>query len=687
MKTSIKQILFASAVPLCLLSCQEDKKEKTEKKGEHGIDIAYIDTTVRPQDDFYQFVNGGWLATAEIPADRTSWGGFQILRKKTDQDVLDIIAKAQESGEYSGSTDQAKALYVFESYLDTVARNKAGIDPLKPALEKIESIQNIEDLQTVLAQNHAEISAPFFGLAVFSDPADSDINAAYVATGGLGLPDRSYYVKDDPNSKKIREQYVDHITRMLQFLGTDEATARKEAEMILDFETKLAIPRLTKEESRDFRNFNNPMSIEQLSGIVPAIDWNKYISDLGVEKEVDTVIVMQPEYMKTLQGVLTEGNVDKWKTMMRWATLNSAASQLTTEMEKANWDFYSKTLRGAEEQRPPKERALAVANGTVGEALGKIYVKEKFPPEAKAKAEKMIANIIEAYKKRIMKLEWMSDSTKLKAIEKLDKFTVKIGYPDKWEDYSKLEVNADNSYYENMVAVSDWNYVEDLAEIGEPVDKTEWGMPPQTVNAYFNPFYNEIVFPAAIMQPPFYDYKADAAVNYGGIGAVIGHEISHAFDDSGARFDAEGNLNNWWTDEDLENFTKRGKALAEFYSNIEVLDSVHINGEFTLGENIGDLGGVLGAYDGLMQYYKENGRPGKIEGYTPEQRFFMSWATVWRGIMREEALRTLIKTNPHAPGQYRGYVPLQHVDAFYKAFNVQEGDSMWVAPEDRVRIW
>ncbi|HET8809416.1 MAG TPA: M13 family metallopeptidase [Flavobacteriaceae bacterium] len=691
MKINVKQTLLGALSVLAVTSCIDDKKDPKMENATGdtipGINMAYLDTTVRPQDDFYQFVNGGWLKDAEIPADRTSWGGFQILRKKTDADVLEIIANAQESGKYAASTDQAKAIFVFESALDTMARNKTGIAPIQPALEKINSIQNVEDLQRVLAENPAEISSPFFGLAVFSDPDDSDINAAYIATGRLGLPDRSYYVKDDANSKKVREQYVAHITRMLQFLGTDEATAQKNAEMILAFETKLATPRFTKVESRDFRNFDNPKSIAELSQIVPAVEWNQYISGLGVEKELDTVIVMQPKYMKTLQDIFAEGNVEKWKTMMRWSTLNSAASQLTTEMEKANWDFYSKTLRGAKEQRPANERALATVNGTVGEALGKLYVDEKFPPEAKVKAEKMIDNIIAAYQTRIEALEWMSDSTKAKAIEKLDKFTVKIGYPDKWEDYSNLKVDADNSYYENMVAVSNWNYEEDLSEIGEPVDKTEWGMSPQTVNAYFNPFYNEIVFPAAILQPPFYDYEADAAVNYGGIGAVIGHEISHAFDDSGARFDAEGNLNNWWSEEDLENFTKRGDALAEFYSNIEVLDSVYINGKFTLGENIGDLGGVLAAYDGLMRYYEENGRPGKIEGFTPEQRFFMSWATVWRGLIRDEALQTKIKTDPHSPGQVRGYAPLLHVDAFYKAFDIQEGDSMYIEPEDRVRIW
>ncbi|HET6527775.1 MAG TPA: M13 family metallopeptidase N-terminal domain-containing protein, partial [Balneolaceae bacterium] len=444
MKKRIKQALLVVLASLTLYAC--DMTKGADNEGAPGINVAYVDSTVRPQDDFYQFVNGGWLETATIPEDRTSWGGFQILRKQTNADVLAIIAQAQESDKYAPDSDQAKALYVFESVLDTVARNKAGIEPIKPALEKIATIQNAEDLQTVLAENPSTISAPFFGLAVFSDPDNSDINAAYIAPGGLGLPDRSYYVKDDENSKEIRQKYVDHITRMLQFLGTDEETARENAEMILAFETKLATPRFTKVESRDFRNFNNPMSIKELADITPAVNWNKYISDLGVEKELESVLVMQPEYMKVLQDILDKGNVDKWKTMMRWATLNSAAGYLTTEIEKANWDFYSKTLRGVQEQRPPKERALITTNRTVGEALGKLYVEEKFPPEAKAKAETMIANIIAAYEVRIQDLEWMSDSTKLKAIEKLDSFTVKIGYPDKWEDYSDLKVDADNSY-------------------------------------------------------------------------------------------------------------------------------------------------------------------------------------------------------------------------------------------------
>jgi putative endopeptidase len=601
--------------------------------------------------------------------------------------MLNILAKAKESGKYAPDTDQAKALMIYESKLDSTARDKAGIEPLKPALEKIAAMDSMEDFQQLMTEDAVAVSQPFLGLAAFSNPNNSAINSAYITPGGLGLPDRDFYTSTDPASVKIREQYVDHITRMLQFLGDSEESARKQAETILAFETKLATPRLDKVASRDFRNFNNPRSIAELQQMLPQIQWEKAFEQMGIDKKLDTVIVMQPKYMETLKQMFSKPDFDTWRTVMRWSTLNSSAGMLTTEIDKANFDFYETTLKGTKKQKPADERALATVNGSVGEALGKLYVDEMFPPEAKAKAESMIENVIAAYKDRINALEWMSDSTKVKAIEKLDKFTVKVGYPDKWKDYSQMEVKPGNTYYDNMVAVQTWNLKDNLEKIDEPVDRTEWGMSPQTVNAYFNPFNNEIVFPAAILQPPFYDYKADEAVNYGGIGAVIGHEISHAFDDSGSRFDANGNLVNWWTETDLKNFTERGDKLAEQYSNVEVLDSVYINGKFTLGENIGDLGGVLGAYDGLQRFYKENGRPDNIDGFTPEQRFFMSWATVWRTKSREEALRNQVKTDPHSPGMVRATQPLLNIDAFYEAFDIKEGDPMYLAPEDRVRIW
>lgn len=688
MKTNLlKPVVVFALIAGTIAACKEKTEIAAVDMEPHGIILENMDTTVNPGDDFYNYVNGNWMKTHEIPEDETMWGGFTILRKKTAENVLGILARAKESNKYAPETDQAKALMIYESELDTVARTKAGIDPIKPTLEKIAAMNSVEDFQKLMSEDAVTVSQPFLGLAAFSNPANSAMNAAYITPGGLGLPERDFYTNTDPASEKIRQQYVDHITRMLQFLGDTEESARTQAETILSFETKLAIPRLDKVASRDFRNFNNPRSIAELQKMLPEIQWEQAFKDMGITKKMDTLIVMQTKYMETVKQLFAKPDFEKWRTVMRWSTLNSSADMLTPEIEKANWDFYEKTLKGTQKQKPANERALTTVNGSVGEALGKLYVDEMFPPEAKQKAEAMIANVIAAFEDRIQALEWMSDSTKTKAIEKLDKFTVKVGYPDKWKDYSAMTVKPGQTFYDNMVAVKSWNLDYNLNKIDEPVDRTEWGMSPQTVNAYFNPFNNEIVFPAAIMQPPFYDYKADEAVNYGGMGAVIGHEISHAFDDSGSRFDSNGNLVNWWTDTDLENFTERGNKLADQYSGVEVLDGVFINGKFTLGENIGDLGGVLAAYDGLQRFYKENGRPDDIDGFTPEQRFFMSWATVWRTKAREEALRNQIKTDPHSPGEIRATQPLVNVDAFYEAFNIKEGDPMYLAPEDRVRIW
>lgn len=686
MKLSHSLALIASCL-LLIVSCKTETKESSPQVEKiPGIVLSNMDTSVTPNQDFYNFVNGSWMKNTKIPDDRTTWGGFSVLRKSTDADVLAILADAQESGTYSSTTDQAKALAIFNTKLDTLARNKAGLTPLQPALDAIAGINTLDDLQTVLAKNPVA-SSPFLNLRAGADLNNSAMNTVYLGANGLGLPDRDYYILDDSKSKEIRLEYKKHIARMLQMLGDTEEEATAAAVKILNMETALATPRLDKVESRDARNFNNPRSVAQADDMLTTINLKKMIADLGVKKEFDTLIVTQLKYTKALNNFLQETPIEDIKTLVRWNTFNGAAGRLSTEIETADWEFYSKYLRGAKKQRPAKERALATVNGSVGEALGQLYVDAKFPPEAKEKAEVMIANVISAYKERIQKLDWMGEETKEKAIEKLDKFTVKIAYPDTWEDYGKMQVLADNSYFDNMTAVSTWRQEKNFDEIGEPVDKTAWGMSPQTVNAYFNPLNNEIVFPAAILQPPFYNYTADEAVNYGGIGAVIGHEISHAFDDSGARFDADGNLKNWWTEEDSKAFEERGNALAEQYSAVEVLDSVFVNGKFTLGENIGDLGGVLGAYDGLQKYYAENGRPENIDGFTPEQRFFMSWATVWRTKSRDEALRTQIKTDPHSPGKVRAVQPLLNVDAFYKAFDIKEGDATYLAPEKRVRIW
>ena len=677
----LKTIIVCSTI-LLFNSCQNSESEIDKIP---GIILENMDTSVDPKDDFYNYVNGNWMKTNTIPDDESRWGGFGVLRKTTRKDVLEIIKTAQIKDNYKEGSDQKKALLIFETKLDTIARNKAGIKPIQHLLDAIEGIKNINDLQTVYA-TVTGVSAPFAGIGANPDLNDSSINTAWVFPGGLGLQ-RDYYLDQDEKTKDIRKDYMKHVSKMFQFIGYNVSDADNAAILILDLETKLAEPRLDKVQSRDIRNFNNPMSIDELESLTPSMNWSKLVLDLGIKKTLDQVLVMQPKYMEELNNVLETTSINDLKTLMKWSTIDNSANYLTTEIEKTNWEFYSKRLYGSKVQRPAEERALGTVNSSVGEAIGQLYVDAKFPPEAKLKAEKMIANVIEAFQIRIQNLDWMSEITKTKAIEKLDKFTVKIAYPDKWKDYSELEVNNGNSFAENMFAVSKWNFNQNISEIGEPVDKSEWGMSPQTVNAYFNPLNNEIVFPAAILQPPFYNYTADEAVNYGGIGAVIGHEISHAFDDSGARFDGDGNVNNWWTESDLEEFEKRGNALADQYSSLEVLDGVFINGKFTLGENIGDLGGVLGAYDGLQIHIKENGRPEPIDGFSAEERFFMSWATVWRTLIREDALRSQITTDPHSPGYNRATQPLKNVDAFYEVFGVKEGDNMYIAPENRVRIW
>ncbi|MFD2551640.1 M13 family metallopeptidase [Bizionia sediminis] len=690
--------LLSTAAFVGLMACKNEAKEETALVADTavpGINLEYMDTSVKPNDNFFTYVNGSWLKTTQIPDDQTTWGSFNELRKKTDADALRILEAALPNAtgadkiEVLPGSDQEKAVFLYQTIMDTIGRNEQGLAPIKPHLAKIDAIKNIEDLQRYMIEMTPIGGGGLYGFGVGSDPKDSNRHVGYLGGGSTGLPDRDYYVKDDADSKEKREKYVAHIARMLQYLDYTEADALAEAQQILAFETRLAEAKMDKVDRRDARKRYNPRSIDAVQEMVPAVNWRNFLSGIGV-KEIDTVIIGDLNYFTRLQAVLAEGNVNDWKAYLRWHVFNDAASRLSTELETANWEFYGRELNGAKKQRPRNERALATINGTVGEALGKLYVEKMFPPEAKEKATKMIDNVILAFEKRITNLDWMSPETKEKAIEKLKATSVKIAYPDTWKDYSSLEIKSladGGSYLQNALNVRAWNFNKDVADLSKPVDKSEWFMAPQIVNAYFNPAYNEIVFPAAILQPPFYNYKADDAVNYGGIGAVIGHEISHSFDDSGSRYDKEGNLNNWWTDADLKQFETLGNQLAEQYAAIEVLPDVFINGKFTLGENIGDLGGVLAAYDALQLNYEANGRPEPIDGFTPEQRFFMSWATVWRTKMRDDALKTKIKTDPHAPGMTRAVQPLLNIDAFYEAFNIKEGDSMYIAPENRVRIW
>ena len=663
--------------------------QATAQQKTPGIDTSLMDKSVSPKDDFFKFVNGTWLKNTEIPADKTRWGSFDELRQRTDKDALAILNEAANNPKYQSNTDQGKAINLYKSIMDTVSRNKQGINPIKPYLAKIDAVKNTKDLQKLMIEMEPIGGIGFMGVGVGTDSKNSNRNIVNVGLGSLGLPDRDYYVSEDADSKEKRAKYVAHVARMFSFLNIKPEQAKIDAEKILALEIAMSKPRLDRVERRDRRKTYNPMTVAQLQKLTSTINWENYLSEIGLPNQ-DTVIVSQPRYMEALQTIFSENKVADWKAYMRWTLLNRSAGMLSTEIGAANFDFYGKTLTGAIKQRPLDERALQTINGATGEALGKLYVEKKFPAEAKTKAENMIKNVVRAYEIRINNLTWMSPETKKSAIQKLKKMNVKIGYPDKWKDYSALTIKSPaegGSYFENSLAITKWNFKKDIDKLKKPVDKTEWGMSPQTVNAYYSPSYNEIVFPAAILQPPFYNYQADEAVNYGGIGAVIGHEISHGFDDSGARYNGDGNLVDWWTAEDLKQFTALGGALADQYSALEPLPGIKVDGKFTLGENIGDLGGINAAYDGLQLYLKENKNPGLIDGYTPEQRLFISWATIWRSKMRDEALKNQVKTDPHSPGMYRAYVPLLNLETFYQAFDIKSGDGMYVAPDKRVIIW
>ena len=653
----------------------------------HAIPLKYMDTTVRPQDDFYMYVNGTWQRTAQIPPDRSRWGAFSELRKHTDSVLLALVKSLSAENHYAEGSDQKKALDYYASIMDTATRNRLGIRPLMPYLKAIDQVNSPQSLRAYMVANEPYFGSPFVVMYVHPHMKQSGINVLYLSSGSLGLPERDYYFSNDADAKEKRQQYLQHIRRMWAYLPHHD-DAGQAAANIMRIEKQMARAMLTKEERRQPENRYNPRKIQDLYKEAPSFDWQRYSDELGLH--TDSLILTQPRYLKAFENILKNHDWAAIRDYLRWTLLRSAAGRLSEDISRANWEFYGKTLRGTPQRRPLDERALATVNGGIGEALGQVYVDRYFPPAAKQKAKELVSYLQNAYKERIDRLDWMSRDTKEKAKEKVDKLMVKIGYPDKWKDYSSMKITSPaqgGTFFENALAVSRWHFDDMRKRLHQPVDRTEWGMRPQTVNAYYNPSNNEIVFPAAILQPPFFDPKADAAVNFGGIGAVIGHEISHGFDDQGAKFDAEGNFHMWWKPEDFENFKQRGEKLAEQYSAIEVLPGFHINGHFTLGENIGDLGGVFSAYTALQKYWADYGKPGLIDGFTPEQRYFMSWAVVWRTKMRKEALINQIKTDPHSPGRIRAYQPLRNMEAFHRAFEIHEGDSMYLPPSQRVKIW
>lgn len=671
---------------LALASCKKDKADADNEH--HGLALQYMDTTVKPGDDFYRYVNGLWFDKTEIPADKSSWGSFNELAKNTDLDVLNMLKEAAARKDLKATSDEGKAVNLYKTYLDTIKRAEQGIKPIEADLAKINGIQNLADINALIQNTILQGGTGLFGTYIGADAKDSNKNVVYIFGTSTGLGERDYYLLNDAETKEVRKKYEDHMVRMFKYIGNNESDAKVKAAKVLAFETKISEAELTKVQLRDDRMTYNPMPLSKLQSTASNIDWTAYFNKTGL-KNLDTVVVSQPKALARMNELLKTTPIEDLKAYLSWNLINGSASVLSPELEKANWEFYSKVLSGAQKQRPIEERAVDVVNNSLGEALGKLYVEKKFPAEAKKKAKEMIDNIVLAYENRIKNLPWMAPATRQGALDKLSKLTIKIGYPDKWEDYSKLSIKnpSEGSYYDNMKAITAWGIQKNIDEYGKPVDKTKWGMPPQMVNAYYNPAYNEIVFPAAILQPPFYDYKADEAVNYGGIGAVIGHEISHGFDDQGARYNADGNLVDWWTPADLTQFTKLGKSLASQYSALQPFSGIYVDGDFTLGENIGDLGGITAAYDGLQLFLAKNPQKEKIDGFTPEQRFFISWGTIWRTKSRDEYVKNQVKTDPHAPGIYRSYVPLQNLDAWYKAFNIQPGDKLYVAPEKRVKIW
>lgn len=682
-------VSLAALVILFVTACQPSSPDTENQEAPPGLDLSLMDTSANPAADFYRFANGRWLDQVEIPSDEDSWGAFDELGKKTSQKVLTILESTIEKGDYDPATDQGKAVLFYQTAMDTAYLDELGIKPIEAELQKIEAISSLAELEAYLIESAPLQSNAFFSLTAAPDRNNSAVNAGFLNEGALGLPGKEYYVQDDEETLRLQGEYKAFVSRVLQLAGAEEAAAQKEAEAIFQLEKRLAEAQMTKIQKRNPLLMNNPRAQADIAAMTPSFDWGAYFQAIGLGA-VDTFIVMQPAYIASLESTLSEEPLDKLKAYTRWTLLNSALPYLSSDFEQANFDFYKGVLGGVEEMSPRWERVLNTTNFSIGEALGKLYVDAYFPPEAKAVAEELVSNLKAAYGERIKKLEWMSDSTKAKALEKLAKLRVKIGYPDEWKDYSKLEVHGKEdggSYAGNMINVSRWAWQRKIEKVGQPVDKGEWFLPPQVVNAYYHPLYNEVVFPAAILQPPNYNYQADPAVNYGGIGAVIGHEISHGFDDQGSRYDAQGNLRNWWTEDDRTRFEARTKLLVEQFNAYEPLPGLFVNGEFTLGENIGDLGGLNVAFDGLQKHLEEHGNPGPIDGFTQEQRFFLSWATVWRSKYRDEAMKKQVKTNVHSPGKYRAIGPIVNMPAFYQAFNIGEDSPLYRADSIRVMIW
>jgi predicted metalloendopeptidase len=658
------------------------KPESSTTALQSGIKKENFDPNVRPQDDFFKAINGQWLKNTPIPGDKTSYGAFHIIADTTERQLHAIIEELSARPNKAAGSDEQKVGDLYASFMDEARIEAQGLSPLQDQFKAIDAIHDRRSLLITMARlQRLGIDVPLEPY-VTQDSKDSKRHAADLAQAGLSLPDRDYYLIDDKQFAEIRSGFEAHMQRMLSLANMPDpaGSARK----ISQLETQLAKVQWDKVDNRDPVKTYNPYDPAKLRTLTAAIDWPAYLKETGFIGE-HQVIVEQPSYITGLGKLLTSTPLSTWKTYLKWQTLHAYAQALPKAYAQEDFAFFQQTLNGAKEERPRWKRGVSAVEGSLGEALGKEYVERHFPPENKARMEALVRNLIVAYGQAIDKLDWMSEETRQAAKTKLGKFTYKIGYPNRWRDYSALHISADD-LIGNLQRAQTFEYERNLAKLGKPVDPDEWGMTPQTVNAYYNPLRNEIVFPAAILQPPFFNMAAEDAVNYGGIGAVIGHEISHGFDDQGSQFDGDGNLRVWWSKADRERFEKRATALADQYSAYEPVSGYHINGRFTLGENIADLGGVTMAYSAYHVSLGDKEAP-VIDGMTADQRFFTGWAQVWCIKYTQQNLLNRLKTDPHSPAQYRTNGVLSNVPGFYETYDVKSNDQMYLPPEKRIKIW
>ena len=646
-----------------------------------GISLENMDKSVRPGDDFFMYVNGKWINETEIPADKASYGGFGILRDEAEEDVKAII-EASATGDFAKGTDEQKVGDLYKSYMNLEARNAKGLSPLEAEFDRIAAIENYDDLATYFAgANKRGYAVPIF-IGQVADFKDPNYYMMYAWQGGIGLPDREYYFKEDESSAELREKYVAHIETMFDLAGLSDAADAAQAIMAL--ETRIAGSHITKEAARDWPTNYNKVALDDLGEVMPNFNWEGFLAEADIA-DIDGLVLMMTSFFEDLDSIISDTGLDTWKTYLHWVALNQKAGQLNDELDSQNFEFYGKALSGREEQREPWRRAVTTVNATLGEVVGKVYVKQHFPPEAKERMLELVGNLIKAYEKSIKELDWMTDETKAQALDKLSKFTPKIGYPDQWRDYSALTIEADD-LFGNLERATLAEYQRQIDRQGGPVDRSEWGMTPQTVNAYYMPPLNEIVFPAAILQPPFFNLEADDAVNYGAIGAVIGHEIGHGFDDKGSTFDGDGVMRNWWTMEDRAEFNRRTEPADRAVQPVRAVRRSQRERRVHAGREHRRPG----RYQiGLLAYKMslDGEEPPVIDGYTGVQRVFLGFGQVWRNKYRDEALRQQIMTDPHAPAHYRANGPVRNVPEFYEAFDVAETDAMYLPPEERVKIW